>query len=123
VILSMDQDSTVLYVNPSVERVFGYLPSEVIGHKTTMLMSENTSEQDAILHAHLQTGDKRFESSGFELLGRHKCGREIPIEISFGEARGDTGRSVTAIIRDISERKRAAQELRCSEQNYRSMVE
>jgi PAS domain S-box-containing protein len=49
---------------------------------------------------------------GTELIGRRKNGEEFPVEVSFGELSGNGRRVFTGFIRDISDRKRADNELR-----------
>jgi CheY-like chemotaxis protein len=44
-----------------------------------------------------------------EVIARHKDGREIPVDISLGVLQTDDGTLVAAFVRDITERKRAAE--------------
>src|SRR6185295_15713656 len=49
-----------------------------------------------------------------ELPGLHRTGREIPLELSFGEFARNERRYFTGIVRDVSERKQAAEALQRS---------
>src|SRR5213079_2496118 len=55
--------------------------------------------------------------------GLHRTGREIPLELSFGEFKRNGRRFFTGIARDITERKHAELELSKSQERYRDIVE
>ena len=109
VILSIDRNSVVLFANGAVERVFGYRPDELVGGTLTRLMPPEARERHlGAVAAHAATGIRRLNWSSVEMTGRHRDGREIPIEISFHEMVLDGRPAYTGIIRDVTERKRAA---------------
>lgn len=62
------------------------------------------------LSRYVETGKKHISWEGVELPGLHKSGKEIPLEVSFGEFIKDNRRFFTGIARDITERKRAEEE-------------
>ncbi len=107
-VITIDAQSRILYVNTSALRMFGYAASEMLGQSLTMLMPEGLrGRHEASLARYVATGRKHVDWQAVELVARDKGGREIPVEISFGEA-GSKGRSTfTGVVRDITERKRA----------------
>ncbi len=116
-IITIDEESTIRFVNPAAEKIFGYAVAELTGAKLTTLIP------DYLRHAHLvgmkryrETGERHITWEAFEAPGLHKDGREIPLEISFGEYERDGTHLFTAIIRDISERKRAREAVVRSEE-------
>ena len=112
-VVSIDQDSQVLFVNPATTRIFGYESAELIGQSLTMLMPEFLRKLHmAGLQRYLATGQRHINWQGTELVGLRKNGEEFPVDVSFGEVRKE-GRSIfTGFIRDITERKRFEEELR-----------
>ena len=124
VIVTIDENGTILFINRSVERVLGYGVTELLGKLVTILLPESKRFAfKAALNKYSVTGEKDLNWEALELTGRSKSGHEIPMELSLGEFVRNGKRFLTGIARDISERKRAEQELRRSEERYRDLVE
>jgi two-component system cell cycle sensor histidine kinase/response regulator CckA len=124
VIITIDESGKILFVNRSVERVFGYEVTEVIDKQVTVLLRDQKGVGlNVALNKYVKTGEKALNWEAVELVGLHKNGQEIPMELSLGEFVRNGRRFLTGIARDISERKRAEQELRKSEERYRDLVE
>jgi PAS domain S-box-containing protein len=112
-VVTIDESSKILFVNPATTRIFGYEPSELIGQPLTMLMPEFMREtHKAGLQRYLATGQHHINWQGTELAGLRKYGEEFPVEVSFGEVMKDGRHTFTGFIRDITERRRAEEELR-----------
>ena len=112
-ILTIDEASIILSANPATERVFGYTPEEIVGRPLTVLIPERMrSAHDAGISRYTRTGKRNIPWTGVQLPALTRDGREIPVEISFGEFRDETGRRVfSGFVRDITERVRAEKEL------------
>jgi PAS domain S-box-containing protein len=112
VVLTIDETSTVEYVNDAVEHVLGYRPAELRGEAlATIIPDRLESAHFAALDRYLRTGERTFDWSGVELPALHADGHEVPVEVSFGESVIDGDRRLTGVIRDVTERKRREQEL------------
>jgi PAS domain S-box-containing protein len=108
VILTIDQTSTILFVNGAVEKAFGYTPAEIVGQKITALMPERMRHRhEEAMRRYLETGEKRISWNAVSLLGLHKNGREIDLDVSFAEVGTGDERLFSGIVRDVTERKRA----------------
>jgi PAS domain S-box-containing protein len=106
-ILKIDADSLILFANRAVEKIFGYAPAELLGRPVTMLMPEYLRHvHKASMRQYIETGERHMSWDSVELPGLHKDGREIPLEISFGEFTKEGKHIFTGMIRDITERKR-----------------
>jgi PAS domain S-box-containing protein len=114
-IFTRDEDGKILSVNSAAERMFGYTAAELIGQPVTKVMA-NPNIDPAELRA------ARRKTSYLEVVGLDKSGREIPVSLSFGEFTRGGRRIFTAIVRDETERHRAATERAASEQKYRTAV-
>jgi hypothetical protein len=107
-IVTIDEESAILFANPGAEKIFGYSAEEMVGQSLTMLMPDHLRHlHRAGLTRYLETGRKHIAWDGYELPGLHKSGREILLEVSFGEFTRDGRHFFTGVVRDIAERKRA----------------
>ncbi len=116
-ILTIDRESTILFVNSAAEKIFGYTVDEMLGNKLSMLMPESMRGAHAAgMKRYQETNKRNISWQGVELPGLHKDGSEVPLEITFGEITSDGKHLFTAVIRDITERKRAEDKLRESKE-------
>jgi len=108
-VVTIDTRSRILFTNPALERIFGYMRAELLGHPITLLMPEELRDRHAAaLARYLETGHRTLSWEGVELVGRHKSGRHLPIEVSFAEGHAGGERFFTGIVRDLSGRRRAS---------------
>jgi PAS domain S-box-containing protein len=122
-IISIDQDSVILFANPAAQRIFGYPIPDILGQQVTLLMPDGLGHlHKTAVCAYLKTGQKHMPWTGLQLTGRHKSGAEIPLEISFGEHVRDGKHIFTGILRDVSERSRIERDLRHSQEKYSKMI-
>jgi PAS domain S-box-containing protein len=85
-VFTIDEQSTILFANSFVGRVFGYSPGELIGKKLTLVMPEYLRHvHERGLAHYVATGQRHVSWDGIPLPGLHKNGEEIPLVISFGE--------------------------------------
>src|SRR4051794_4006204 len=107
-ILVIDEASTIRFANRAAGEIFGYAVEELHGASLTMLMPEYLRHlHRAGMSRYLETGERHIGWRGVELPGLHRDGRELELEISFGEFLKDERRYFTGVARDISARKRA----------------
>lgn len=111
-IITIDEESTMLFVNRAAEKIFGYSRAELLGQSLTMLMPDYLKHvhRTALQH-YVATGQRHISWEAVELPGLHQSGREIPLELSFGEFTENGRRFFTGIARDITERRRLEQRL------------
>jgi PAS domain S-box-containing protein len=115
-IITIDVESRMLFVNKAAEDIFGHPVADLQGASLTMIMPDYLRRlHHAGVERYVQTGRKHVSWDSVEVPGLHRDGREIPLDISFGEFIRGGKRYFTGICRDISERKRV--ELRLSAQH------
>jgi PAS domain S-box-containing protein len=111
-VVVVDPAGTILFVNPMVETLFGYDRDELLGTSVDMLLPENVRSLHAGRRADYGARPRtRSMGSGLDLHGRRRSGDEFPLEISLSPLHTPDGLLVVAIVRDVTERRAADQEL------------
>ena len=115
-------DGIITSWNPAAERMYGYSADEILGKNISMLSHpDRPEEMDEILEQ-IRNGE-RVEH--YETVRVRKDGRTISISLTVSPILDDTGKivGVSSIARDITERKRADEQLRAASQYARSLIE
>ncbi len=123
--IAVDREGTMVQVNAQAQELFGYDRDELIGQKVEMLVPESYRRQH---HHHrenfAQTPKTRRMGADLDLYGRRRNGSEFPVEVSLSPVATESGMFVLSAIRDISDRKRIAEELRrANEELHRRTAE
>jgi PAS domain S-box-containing protein len=106
--LMADGTGKVRLVNAGAEQLFGYAADELVGESVdNLLPAERRSEHRALRAAFNAAPATRPMGLGRDLHGRHKDGREIPVEIGLNPLTADGETFVVASIVDISARLEA----------------
>src|SRR5271166_4772543 len=120
-VLLIDSDNSVLYASPSIERILGYSPEEMVGR----------DRFDLIHPDQLRDAKEKFATASrrpgsvyrAERLFRHKHGKWLWIENTVTNLLGEP--SVHAFVvnlRDVTHSKQAEDALRASEERFRSFI-
>jgi len=111
-IVSADSRGNISYFNNAAERIFGYPAADVLGKPLTVLMPERFHDAHGRgLARFLSTGEAHVIGKTVELTGKRKDGSEFPLELSLASWKSGEQTFFTAIIRDVTERKRAEEAL------------
>jgi protein-histidine pros-kinase len=106
-------DANIHYVNTQLERMFGYSRADLLGKGLEVLVPPRFRTSHAKqVGRFFQKPATRHMGSGLELFGAKADGTEFAIEVSLGPVHTAEGVFVSAAIRDITERKQLAEELR-----------
>jgi diguanylate cyclase (GGDEF)-like protein/PAS domain S-box-containing protein len=121
-IFGIDLNWKIASWNRGAEDLYGYTAQEAIGQPVQMLVPVELQDADSDYSAKLLAGTA---VPPFETIRLHKSGRRIDVSVAVSPLRDHAGRLIgrAAIVREISERKRAERAVRESEDRYRYIVE
>jgi PAS domain S-box-containing protein len=110
-IITFDENGTIESLNPAAERIFGYGSEEILGASVRRLAADQADWSAGADAA----GRVR------EVLGRRKDGAVFPVDLAVGTFHFQGRRAYTAVVRDITERRKAEEQLRYYAQELRDM--
>jgi PAS domain S-box-containing protein len=123
-IICINQHGNIVFWNKEAEYIFGYTYEEIVNKPAYTILSEKHKRDYENLITQLSIGNERnFSGRAIEVSGLKKDGSEFPMELSEASWKTDSGTFITAIARDISERKHAETQLEKSEKRFRDIVE
>ena len=101
-----DRDGTVIYVNPMVEKQFGYKREEIIGRNFTEFDLDATpGGTQELVRLHKRTIEESGHTS-LETEFKHKSGKTVPVHIRGGViVKDEQIRGVISFIEDVTERR------------------
>lgn len=124
-IVSIDLNGAIIFWTPQAEKIFGWKEEEIIGktlEETIIPMQHREQHRKGMKH-YLNTGEGPILNKLLEITALNKSGQEFPVEISITPVKQGAGEFFCAFIRDITERKKAAETIKINEEKYRTLVE
>ena len=111
-IVTIDVNGIITTYNSAAEGIFGYSTAEAIGRHVNLLIPEHLHQRhDKHLKDYMKKGGSRVIGISREVVGLRKDGSTFPMDLAVGDARLGKQTYFTAIVRDITTRKNAEQEL------------
>ncbi|HDR15677.1 MAG TPA: sensor domain-containing diguanylate cyclase [Desulfobacteraceae bacterium] len=112
-IVMLDVEGRVSYWNLAADRIFGYTSNEALGRNLHDMLAPKRYHEahDAAFPEFQCSGRGNAVGKTLQLKALRKSGQEFPIELSLSSVRFKDGWHAVGIIRDISEREQAEEEL------------
>ena len=123
-IIVVGTDKIIRFFNKAAEKIYGYSAYEVIGKNVQVLIPQRDWKGYEIeFKRYLRTGRAQIIGKTIELEGLRKDGTMFPIELSLSESQIAGEVTLNAIIRDITTSKKIEEDLKQSEERYRTLIE
>jgi PAS domain S-box-containing protein len=124
-IIAIDEKQNVVLYNGAAEKVFQWTRAAVLGQPLAQLLPERfRGAHAAHIGGFAETGvTSRRMADQTVLVGLRATGEEFPIEASISQHREAGGKLFTVILRDVTERRRAEQQLARGEARLRGILD
>lgn len=121
-IIGMSLSGAVQSWNAGAERVYGYLPDEIIGRSISVLCPPDRLDEVPAMLDRIARGE---HVCNVETIQRRKRGKRIDVSLTVSPVKDGEGAVVaaSAIARDITHRKRIEAALRESEARFHMMAD
>ena len=123
-IVCIDINGSISFWNPVAEKIFGWSSSEVLGStisETIIPVRYREMHSDG-MKRYLQTGTAKILNRTIEITALNRKGEEFSIDLSIVSIQQSNKPFFCAFIRDISERKKAENELRKLKESYLALI-
>ncbi|HMA16167.1 MAG TPA: PAS domain-containing sensor histidine kinase [Kiloniellaceae bacterium] len=125
--VTIDAEGTIVLVNASAARLFGYAADELLGRPLEQLIPERfrAGHRRHLLGFAQENSATRYMGQRGAIVGRRRDGGEFHAEATIlKHANHRAGApALTAILRDVTERRRWQQELAASEEKHRAILD
>ena len=122
-IVAADRDQRIAFWNAPAAQMFGYTESEVIGQPIGMLLPPERREAHVSTLRRIQSSGKVVTNRSLQLRAVRKDGAIFVVEMAISVRNGAEQIVFTAVVRDVTERTRAAQILRQHVATMRAVTE
>jgi PAS domain S-box-containing protein len=123
-ILQVDAAGSIVIANRTAEKMFGYSREELMSHNVDILIPKAMrARHPEHRKAFASAGKTRPMGAGLDLFAQRKDGTQFPVEISLSPVKTEHGIYVTAVVRDITERKETEVRVRTLQESYMAELE
>jgi PAS domain S-box-containing protein len=123
-IITIDSNGIITFWNSLAETIFGWEKEDVLGKALSEIIIPHRyveAHNNGMKH-YMKMDDGPVLKRHFEITGLNRSGNEFPIEISIIPIKQNGETFFCSFIQDISERKKAEENLKSQEEKYRNII-
>jgi PAS domain S-box-containing protein len=111
-VISTDDEFRITLFNPAAEQIFGYSAAEVLGRPLDLLLPESARSAHRVHLEHFRVSAVQSKEMGHrgQIWGRRRSGELFPAEASVSKILVREAMHFTAVLRDVTQQRRAEQE-------------
>ncbi len=121
IVVAVGKEARYVFANPEFSRMLGYPAEELIGGSFRDFVAPEELAKIGARYERLKAGERL--PAWHETIFVRKDGTRVPVEVTDAEIGWNGEPAVFAIVRDVSERVRADETLRESEENFRALAD
>lgn len=123
-IINIDTQGKIIFWNKQAETVFGWKKEEVLGKALAEIIipNQHKKQHEIGMKHYMKTGESTVLKKQIELPALKKDGTEFPVEIAIIPIKQNNELFFCSFIQDISERKKAENQLKFQEEKYRNII-
>jgi PAS domain S-box-containing protein len=113
-IITVDESQKIILYNRAAERIFGWSPLQVMGRPLEMLIPKrfrNAHRQHVKQFGSTGVSSRRMVGDRAVLMGLRSSGEEFPLDAAISQVDTLEGKLFTVILRDVTDRVQAQEEL------------
>ncbi len=124
ILLLTSLEGRIVRVNTQTEKMSGYRRDELIGQSLEILVAERSRDPGwPGRETYRAEARKEAADAMLQLYARRKNGDEFPVEVALSPVETRDGEFVLAVVRDVTNRKRAEEALRQREQQLQAILD
>ncbi|MGD8452561.1 MAG: CHASE domain-containing protein [Phycisphaerae bacterium] len=110
-IITADANGRIRFWNPAAERIFGFTADEIVGQPVIEALVSPQAREDRRRDLDRRAREGASPGRTLEFNGLRKDGAEFPMQVSLSGYTDHEGPVTVALVKDITDRKRAEVEL------------
>jgi len=112
-IVTLNDDAIIQSFNRSAETIFGVVSEDVLGKDFSALITDASNDSGfSLIKKIFSVSKKSYPNNNIELIGIHKTGATVPLEISVSKIKEAEKNVYIISIRDVTERLETEEHLR-----------